>query len=43
MKQQKVMAVWNLIYGNGTWKVALGEQNLSQAVEKKFLRSVAVY
>jgi hypothetical protein len=37
------MAVWTLIYGNGTWKVALGEQNFTQAVEKKFLKSVAGY
>jgi hypothetical protein len=37
------MAVLTLIYGNGTWTVALGEQNLTQAVEKKFLRSVTGY
>jgi len=43
MKQQKGMAVWALIYRNGTWKVALGEQHFTQAVEKKFLKYVAGY
>jgi hypothetical protein len=37
------MAVWPLIYGNGTWEVALSEQNLLQVVEKKFLRSDVEY
>jgi hypothetical protein len=35
------MTLCTLIYGNGTWKLALAEQNLAQGVGKKFLRCVA--